>query len=105
MTNIVYVNSTYKVDIIADGAHTGCKNMTFNDNTYWSIDQGSQITFPDSLSITQWQAEGKDVQVALKDPMFEDAGNFDFTLKDGSPALELGFKQIDVDDVGPRHDY
>jgi hypothetical protein len=34
--------------------------------------------------------------------LFVNPDNFNFGLKPGSPALKLGFEQIDVTTVGPR---
>jgi len=34
---------------------------------------------------------------------WKDAKKHDFRLKPESPALKLGFKQIDVSNVGPRY--
>ena len=50
----------------------------------------------------QWLAEGKDHHPIYADPMFVDPGRFDFRLQPGSPALKLGFRQIDLSQVGPR---
>ena len=49
-----------------------------------------------------WQKGGKDTHSMFADPMFADIGNFDFTLKPGSPAFQLGFKNIEISKVGPR---
>ena len=38
----------------------------------------------------------------VADPEFVDFENHDFTLKETSPAFALGFKAIDLSDVGPR---
>jgi len=35
-------------------------------------------------------------------PLFVNAGNFDFRLRPDSPALKMGFQQIDMSTVGPR---
>jgi len=35
-------------------------------------------------------------------PQFADAAALNFTLLPGSPALALGFQQIDTSTVGPR---
>ena len=38
----------------------------------------------------------------VADPCFSDYENNDFTLKENSPALKMGFKQIDIKDVGAK---
>jgi len=101
ITNIVYVNNTWGYDILGDPSKTFWKNMTLDGNTYWSLTQHANLTFPDNYTIKQWVAEGKDVQNALQDPMFVDPTNYNFNLKLGSPAIALGFHQIDTENVGP----
>lgn len=49
-----------------------------------------------------WQALGKDVHSVYADPMFVDPERNDFRLRVGSPALGLGFKDIDLSEIGPR---
>ena len=55
-----------------------------------------------ALTFTDWQKRGQDTNSVIADPQFEDASKFDFRLKKTSPALKLGFKPIDLRDVGPR---
>jgi hypothetical protein len=50
----------------------------------------------------EWNKAGKDVHSVFADPKFADAENFDFRLQPGSPAFNLGFKAIDLSEVGPR---
>lgn len=38
----------------------------------------------------------------LNGPQFVDAPRHDYRLKSTSPALKLGFEQIDLSTVGPR---
>jgi hypothetical protein len=38
----------------------------------------------------------------IADPLFVNAGNLDFRLQPGSPALKMGFHPIDMATVGPR---
>ena len=49
----------------------------------------SKYTFGD------WQELGYDVDSVVDDPLFVDMDNDDFQLKPDSPALKLGFKNID----------
>lgn len=45
---------------------------------------------------------GWDENSVVKNPRFKDPKNHDFTLRKDSPAFAMGFKPIDVSDVGPR---
>jgi hypothetical protein len=54
------------------------------------------------LSWADWQKTGKDTHSRFADPLFENPEQYDFRLKPGSPALELGFKPINREAVGPR---
>ena len=47
---------------------------------------------------------GMDEHSIVADPLFVDAGKDDYRLKPNSPALDLGFKQIPVDKIGPYKD-
>lgn len=54
------------------------------------------------LSWKEWQQSGKDKHSLFTDPLFTDASSYDFTLKKNSPASQIGFQPIDMQDVGPR---
>ena len=56
----------------------------------------------DPLSLEEWQRLGYDHHSIVADPMFEDPANGNFKLKPGSPALKLGFRQIDTSKIGIR---
>ena len=67
--------------------------------------------FIDNVRITEaepldewnaWQAAGWDQHSLVADPMFVDPSKDDFRLKPGSPAFELGFKPIPVEEIGVR---
>jgi hypothetical protein len=54
---------------------------------------------------SDWQKAGYDTHSVMADPKFADPANGDFTLAEDSPALALGFKPIDLSEIGPRsHD-
>ena len=69
-------------------------------NTTWNADAKTVVT--DSFTLEQWQALGQDTHSIVADPKCKDLEHFDFTLAEDSPALALGFKPIDMSDVGPR---
>lgn len=71
-------------------------NLYYNPNV--PLDQ---MSF-NGMSFADWQKSGKDRHSLYEDPLFVDAGKFDFRLKDNSPAFKLGFEPIDMSTVGPR---
>jgi parallel beta-helix repeat protein len=76
-------------------------NCDFDYNDYWNA-SGKPVTFVGGESFADWQKKGYDAHSVIADPLFVDAKKHDFRLKPESPALKLGFKQIDVSTVGPR---
>ena len=81
-------------------------NYRMDKNLYWSFG-GGEIKFV-GMSFEEWQAKDNDRHSIVADPMFVDANNYeksasplrDFRLKPNSPALEIGFKSIDMSTVG-----
>ena len=54
-----------------------------------------------SAYFEEWKKRGLDAHSVVADPLFVDAPNGDFTLKPNSPAFQVGFKPIDLSQVGP----
>jgi hypothetical protein len=82
------------------GGKWGDGNYAFDDNVYFNA-AGRPITFG-GQSFAQWQGSGMDLHSVIADPRLADPANNDVTLRPGSPALSLGFKPIDLSQVGPR---
>jgi parallel beta-helix repeat protein len=78
---------------------TGNKYV-MKDNLYFDT-RGTNIRFA-GQSFEEWKAAGRDAGSVIADPLFVNAGNFDFSLRPESPALKMGFQPIDMKDVGPR---
>ena len=58
--------------------------------------------FPSSCSFASWQRRGMDVHSVVADPMIADPTHDDWQLNASSPALALGFIQLNLSAVGPR---
>ena len=66
-------------------------------NVYWSTAGAPKFT---TMDFAEWKVFGKDVDSIVADPLFVDPANDDFRLQEGSPALKLGFKPIDLSKTG-----
>lgn len=73
------------------------------NNLYWDPRQTPEALTPEELRA--YQEEGNDMGSLFADPLFEDPVNHDYRLKSGSPVLKLGFKPIDISNVGPQGVY
>jgi Right handed beta helix region len=114
--NIVYFNQS------AMQANNG-KWLCFNDcpsrffmdyNLYWSP-KGTKPEFltsdennprvPNTHDLREWQRLGEDSHSIVADPMFVNPNSpaDDFTLKSGSPALQIGFVPFDPRQAGRSH--
>ena len=82
------------------GSNWSNGNFRFDRNLYWKVG-GEAFDFA-GKSLEEWQAGGQDANSLIADPLFADPEHGDFSLKPGSPALELGFEPIGPADVGPR---
>jgi parallel beta-helix repeat protein len=93
--NIVYFNEgDFTNGVWSDG------NFKMDNNVYFDA-SGRPIVIA-GAPFADWQAKGQDVHSVVADPLFDDPAKFDFHLKPNSPALAMGFHQIDVTNVGPR---
>lgn len=52
------------------------------------------------LTFAQWQARGFDTHSVVADPMFVDPARGNYRVRDGSPALKLGFSNFPMDRFG-----
>lgn len=74
----------------------------FDDNLFHSRSGAIRITGVGSgpLTFAQWQARGFDTHSVIADPMFVDPAHGDYRVRDGSPALKLGFRNFPMDRFG-----
>ena len=76
---------------------------TLWDYNLYFREGGGPVTFM-KYSLDQWQAKGLGRHSLVADPKFADPARGDFSLRPDSPALQLGFKPIDLSRVGPRYE-
>ena len=69
-------------------------------NCYYNT-TGEPVMFKD-WTFDEWKARGQDTHSIIADPLFADPENGDFTLQEGSPAFDIGFKAFSLKNVGPR---
>ncbi|MBW7459768.1 right-handed parallel beta-helix repeat-containing protein, partial [Paenibacillus sepulcri] len=109
--------------VIADGqpifvagyaGHFDKKGFYSDLNLFWDVsggeplsgnqrfDEQANFSLDDTRSIGDMRQLGYDLHSIYADPRLVGAAGGDFTLKEDSPAFALGFKPIDLSDVGPR---
>jgi hypothetical protein len=94
--NIVY----WKTGSLMGGNWSDEQTYRLDDNLYWNA-SGSPIRFPGNLDLAAWQAKHhQDRHSLVADPGFVDPAHDDYRLKPDSPALKLGFKPLDLGQVG-----
>jgi hypothetical protein len=57
------------------------------------------------MSLDNWRRMGLDAHTQFADPLFVDRENHDYRLKPDSPALALGFQEIDTSQIGLKKDF
>lgn len=77
------------------------RGMTSDLNLFWDAGGGPLHPAKDQ-GFAAWQAAGRDLHSVVADPKCANLAARDFTLAPDSPAFALGFRQIDLSEVGPR---
>src|SRR5678815_5872387 len=97
--NIVYFDSGNLL-----GSDWSNDHYVLDRNVYFDTRAGadpSKMKFG-KTTFSEWKTRGHDEHSLIADPLFVDAAKCDFRLKSESPALKMGFKQIDLSTVGVR---
>ena len=93
-------NIFYYTDGDMLGGQWGDGNYAFDYNVYYNAG-GRPVTFAGD-SFNGWQGSGMDQHGVVADPRLSGLSEDKPTLGADSPALSLGFKPIDVSQMGPR---
>ena len=75
------------------------------DEMDYNVFSGTSEFSSAAKNFKEWQELGFDRHSVFADPMFVDLANGDYRVKEGSPALKLGFKNFDVSDAGLLPDF
>ncbi len=73
-------------------------NYRLDYNLYYSVGW-LPIEFS-KWSFQGWQKRGQDVHSLIANPLFADPQHGDFSLERGSPAAKVGFRAIDLSNIG-----
>lgn len=73
-------------------------NVIVASNLYWDP-SGAPVQFA-GLGLDEWQKLGKDAGAVVADPLFVNAAQFEFRLREGSPARAVGFKPLGLTRAG-----
>ena len=91
--------------LISDGQPMigGRRSLISDLNLFYDVSvQPRFIWNNDAATFAQMQQSGYDLHSLVADPHCHDISGLDFTLEADSPALALGFRLIDMSDVGSR---
>jgi len=103
--NIIYNTSSETYTFLTDGEHS--LPADFDYNVYWNpyecfyqmqVIKGLEET----ESFADWQERDFDTHSLVIDPGFVNASEDEFSLKPESPAFKIGFRPIDMSNVGIR---
>lgn len=97
--NIVYQPTEYRGTLLESTFVHGFDNFSFDANVYWKESTNFSGVF-NGTTFKDWQSAGKDVSSLIADPRFSNISTYQ--LAPSSPALPLGFQQIDISQVGPK---
>ncbi|MGI6562684.1 MAG: right-handed parallel beta-helix repeat-containing protein [Clostridia bacterium] len=111
VNNIIYTDGC-PVYSVGDDPESGENHITAakilsSNNILWSKDgEEPMITDREGLrTLSEVQKYGFEKGSIIADPGFTDPENYDFTLKENSPAFEMGFQKIDMSQTGVRRNH
>lgn len=82
------------------GTREVTKTFDMDYNLYYNPEKPvNEVNF-NGKTWNEWKAAGNDENSIYADPLFYDAENYDFRLKENSPVFELGFKPVDLSKTG-----
>ena len=101
MSGVIERNIVYNRDCrsMVDGKW-GKTQFRIDRNVYWNVTHGPGRPRFGRQDLAAWQEMGHGRRSLVADPLFVDPVRYDFRLRKSSPALALGFVDIDMNSVG-----
>ena len=107
--NIFFQNNGENLYYFFDWIDDEDDRLYSDSNLYWNKGGDYKVYTPDKkYCFDDWKKlfGGKcDRKSIIADPVFVDRENRDYRVKPGSPALEIGFKQIQTGSIGLNKDF
>ncbi len=75
-------------------------NVYYNPDGHYSFGR-----IKDKNSLETWHKRGLDTNTKFADPLFVNHRNHDYRLRPESPALAMGFREIDTSEIGLKKDF
>jgi len=105
--NNIYVDTANTSTAQVEHSNNSNLDNTFDNNMYW-LGTGINPIFnanfgsgsANNNTLAQWQALGFDTHSEVANPLLTDPADGNFTLESNSPALAMGFQQIDQSKIG-----
>lgn len=72
----------------------------YDRNLYWNINFPDTPMIHGNLTLDEWQDQEYDLESVIADPLFVDPANGDYSVRENSPALELGFENFPMNAFG-----
>ncbi len=98
--NIVWTTSGAVFQIGGKVDHETFKRV--DNNVYYNRD--GRYSFR-QMTLDDWRRRGLDAHTQFADPRFVDRQQHDYRLQPDSPALTLGFQEIDATEIGLKADF
>lgn len=106
-TSIAFFNNIVYTDGIPMYAlsdnHVSSGTVIADRNIFFDVSREPVFMNNEKMAaLDQIRSFGMDEDSIIADPKFKDPANFDFSLEADSPAYAIGFKDINISDVGIR---
>ena len=100
--NIYLMDNTTALSFYRNHHKFDKESSHFYQNLFWapSLADKEVKMFPYDLDWYQWKDTGIDTDSVWADPGFQDPSSGQYVLGESSPALDLGIKQIQLDNFG-----